>query len=168
MKLICKSKLLKYASLFLILSGFNLVASKLNANQNTFIENKGQIINQNFESNSDVLFMYTGKGIKIQLRKSGYSYELFKIKNLPELNAKTKLSERPELLSNTLINTHRVDINFMNANPLFQIVKEGKQDLLLNYVVCGKEVPGINSYSKIIYKNITQFFITHPCRKNKR
>ncbi len=154
MKLTCKNNLLLYFGLFLFLISFNAVASGFNTRPIAFIENKGQILNQNFELNNDVLFMYSGKGVKIQLRKSGYSYELFKINNLPELNPKTKLSDRPELLSNTFINTHRVDINFMNANHSVQILKEEKQDLVLNYVVGGKEVYGINSYSKIIYKNI--------------
>ena len=92
------------------------------ANAPLFIENKGQILDQNHTSNNDVLFMYTGNGLKIQLRKTGYSYELFNVNNLPQTKPGHKLSENPELFSKTSINSHRVDIEFMGANANVEIL----------------------------------------------
>lgn len=149
MKSITKNIILLCMSLFLVLLGFDLVATKT---PRFFIENKGQILNQNHELNSDVLFMYTGKGLKIQLRKSGYSYELFKVNNLPESVIANKLN--PATLSKTTIQSHRVDIDFVNANSNPELIKEGRQNTLLNYYVGGKEIQNVNSFSKITYKNI--------------
>jgi hypothetical protein len=153
MKLTNKNKLLICLGLFLTVSYFSLSASKTHSPQLAFIENKGQILGQDYKTNNEVLFMYTGKGIKIQLRKSGYSYELFKVNNLPKSDF-GKINRDPKLLSDVSVSSHRVDIDFTNSNSGVEIIKQGKQALGLNYYVGGKEIQNANSFSKIIYKNI--------------
>lgn len=118
-----------------------------------FIENKGQIINQDNLTNDDVLFLYSGKGIKIQLRKSGYSYELLDIQNIPSLSPSKKSADPRELLS-TVIKSHRVDIDFLNMNSDMEIVKEGMSTDHMNYYVSMKNITNVHSFSKIIYKNV--------------
>ncbi len=149
---------LTFKNLPILLTIFCLLFSANNASAygppSVFIENKGQILNQNHEANNDVLFMYDGAGLKIQLRKSGYSYELFNVKNLPAFSDRNAVAENPALLKNTEIETHRVDIHFMNANPGCGIVKENLQSAVLNYFIEGKEVKGVQSFSKITYRNI--------------
>src|SRR3990172_6429235 len=39
-----------------------------------FIENKGQITNYSNLASGEILFMYTGEGMKVLLRKGGFSY----------------------------------------------------------------------------------------------
>lgn len=131
----------------------NSSASTTNPSKTAFVENKGQILDQHHQANNDVLFMYTGKGMKIQLRRSGYSYELFNVNNLLPV-AFGKMNQDPRLLTNVSIQSHRVDIDFMNSNADPEIIKEEKQASVLNYYVCGKEVQNVSSYSKITYKNI--------------
>jgi hypothetical protein len=56
---------------------YNLVKS-----QNTksgFTENKGQIIDQNNRPNPGVLFLLNSPGINVQLRRTGFSYDVFTI-----------------------------------------------------------------------------------------
>jgi hypothetical protein len=148
-----KNKVLLCVGLFLTVYCFQLTAAKTNYLPKAFIENKGQILNQHHKANNDVLFMYTGNGIKIQLRRSGYSYELFNVNNLLPL-ALGKVTQSPDLLSNVSILSHRIDIDFMNSNFDPEIIKEEKQQLVLNYYVDGKEVSGVASFSRITYKNI--------------
>lgn len=147
MKLTFKNGLLSLVFLYGLLSATHVCAAAPPA----FIENKGQILDQNHSANSDVLFMYCGKGLKIQLRKTGYSYELFNVDNAPAINSKNR---NPEAFKNTLTKIHRVDIDFLNSNTDFEVIKENKQETVLNYFVDGKEVSNVNSFPGIIYHNI--------------
>jgi hypothetical protein len=42
-----------------------------------FIENKGQIIDQNGKPNPVVLYLLNTPGMNVQLRKGGFSYDLY-------------------------------------------------------------------------------------------
>jgi hypothetical protein len=43
-----------------------------------FIENKGQIIDQNNQLNPSVKYLWTGNGMKVQLKANSFSYEVLK------------------------------------------------------------------------------------------
>jgi hypothetical protein len=49
------------------------------ANHPTFIENKGQIIDQNNRPNPAVLYLLNTPGMNVQLRRGGFSYDLYRI-----------------------------------------------------------------------------------------
>lgn len=117
-----------------------------------FIENKGQILNQDYQPNPDVLYLYSGPGIKIQLRKTGYSYELFGIQNIPDPDKRSVC--RTDELSAVRVVSHRVDIDFegMNTNPL--VVAADKSNDFLNFYTCGHEATGVSTFNKVTYKNI--------------
>jgi len=137
-----------FLNLFIFIHSFNrLTASGTPA----FIENKGQITDQFHNINKDVLFLYNGKGLNIQLRKTGYSYELFKTNDLSSFTGRTI---RPNKLAESKLVLHRVDIEFNNANGNREIIKENKNALLLNYITGGREISNVNSYGKVIYKNV--------------
>lgn len=127
-------------------------AQKLPSNFSGFIENKGQIVDQNNDQNNDVLFIYSGKGIKIQLRKSGYSYELFSVDGAPKkLNSKF---QDPDDLLRTKINVNRIDVDFIGMNEAVEVVAEIKNEDCFNYFISGKEITNVHSFNKIIYKNV--------------
>lgn len=44
-----------------------------------FIENKGQIINQNNKPNPAVLYLLNTPGMNVQLRRGGFSYDLYSV-----------------------------------------------------------------------------------------
>lgn len=137
--------------LFLILLAF-LNSSGAIKSQG-FIENKGQLVDQNYKVNSNVLFLYNGPGYKIQLRKDGYSYELIKHTRLPAGSPSGK-----QKITNDLSTNHqRIDIDFINSQTNFEVIASGKSDDYLNYYVDGKYTAFVYSYSTIIYKNIYPF-----------
>jgi hypothetical protein len=121
---------------------------------NGFVENKGQILNQANFPNKDVLFMYTGKGIKIQLLKTGYSYELFSAAGLKSNEVTHQKSEFTARKRDLKIHNYRVDIQFLNANKDPLVVTEQKSDDYINYYNVADEITYIHSYRKIIYRNI--------------
>ena len=131
---------------------FSSFAQKLPANSSAFIENKGQILDQNYLQNNDVLFLYSGKGLKIQLRKSGYSYELFSVDGIPK-NSNKKFQE-PEDLMKTKIIDSRVDIDFIGINPNTEVIAEPQNVSQFNYFISGKKIADVRSYNKVIYKNV--------------
>jgi hypothetical protein len=44
-----------------------------------FIENKGQIIDQDFKPNPGVLYLLNTPGFNVQLRKAGFSYDVYQV-----------------------------------------------------------------------------------------
>ncbi len=132
---------------------FNAFANENKKVSNAFIENKGQILDQNNMPNNDVLFLYNANGIKVQLRKTGYSYELVNLENLPKITGGNKFDPSSEF-SKTRTNISRVDIDFSGMNDSPQIITEQKSSDYLNYIVGGREISSIYSYNKVTYKNI--------------
>ena len=62
--------------------------STLTRQQNSrtgFIENKGQIIDQNHKPNPAVLYLLNTPGMNVQLRKGGFSYDLYCPTSSPSL-----------------------------------------------------------------------------------
>ena len=48
--------------------------------KNHFIENKGQIVDQNGKPNDNVLYLLNTSGLNVQLRKDGFAYDTYEIK----------------------------------------------------------------------------------------
>lgn len=127
---------------------------KANSPFTGFIENKGQMVNQNGITNKDVLFQFVGKGLKIQLRQNGYSYELTEARNIPAIKPGKKTSETPHDWLKTQLITHRVDIDFMNSSKQVNVIADELNQTPLNYVWNGKETYGVKSFKRVVYKNV--------------
>jgi len=59
-------------------------AKDLPKSNSAFIENKGQIIDQNLNPNPGVLYLLNTPGFNVQLRKGGFSYDLYRISNIDQ------------------------------------------------------------------------------------
>ena len=127
-----------------------------------FIENKGQIIDQNHQLNPSVLYLYNGNSLHVQLKQTGFSYEVWKVKGaassqplaasknpLPEAN-----SQKPEADS---IYIHRVDISFVGANQNTKITSFDPASDYINYYTTGTSEAGVTNvhhFKKVLYQNI--------------
>lgn len=128
--------------------------------QQGFTENKGQIIDLNYQSNPSVLYLFNSKGLNIQLKQTGFSYDVYTVERLEKKNdllKKDKYSKFKE--DNDSINWHfqRVDVSFLNANPNTTIVSKGKSaDYLNYYTIPGNEegITEVHHYSEVIYYNL--------------
>lgn len=77
--------MVKYIFTILLLFSFATLCQSLPTNNPSykthsiaaFIENKGQIIDQNNKLNPFVLFLLNMPGMNVQLRKDGFSYDLY-------------------------------------------------------------------------------------------
>jgi hypothetical protein len=83
---ICKFIVLQI--LFLPLSIYSQNESEINEEHSkqsfAFIENKGQVIDQNNNPNPTVLYLLNTPGFNVQLRRGGFSYDLYRISNIDQ------------------------------------------------------------------------------------
>src|ERR1700741_5403760 len=75
-----------------------------------FVENKGQILDQNKNSNSNVKFLLSQAGLNVQLTKTGFSYDTYKENSF-----------------------HRIDIEFVNGNKSPKIIAMQELPGYINY-----------------------------------
>lgn len=151
------STLFLCSCLFLTYSNINSVKEldeNLSSNSLRFIENKGQIVDQNHRTRHDILFGGRSKGLTFHLRNNGISYQLFKEDKWKEIeNHKTKKKQ----LVSTQQTIFRIDINWINAATNTQIIKEKESNDYLNYYTVGcpdEGILGVKSYEEITYKNL--------------
>ena len=133
-----------------------------------FIENKGQIRDSKNEERQDVLFKSDGGGIDAFLRKDGFSYILNNLSELiwqtnKEVKLKSKVSDQIKIstreklekeLGLKTINGCRIDINFVNPNPIYEILKEEVSEGYNTYYTNGSNILDVRQYRRITYKNI--------------
>ena len=160
--------------LFIISVNF-LFASTIDkpvSSQYGFIENKGQIIDQNNNLNPSVLYLYNGNGLHVQLKKSGFSYEVWKAKPLSKfpqigdnLNSQAenvgmnigKSIFRGDIEMQDSIYIHRIDISFVNSNQNVKIISSEPASDYINFYTTGTSEQGainVCHYKKVLYENI--------------
>jgi uncharacterized protein (TIGR02145 family) len=169
MKFILFIRILLFVFALQIIGKVNLIAASnvVNANgkmiqKNGFIENKGQIIDQKNNPNPAVLYLLNTPGMNVQLRRGGFSYDLYS----PTPNPSPKRERNPlrgmqhDSIVNyplSIINYHRIDINLEGANPNCQIIASEPLTEYFNYFTANVPPEGIKDvrqYSRITYKDI--------------
>ncbi|MEI6682816.1 MAG: FISUMP domain-containing protein [Bacteroidota bacterium] len=125
-----------------------------------FIENKGQIIDQNNKPNPAVLYLLNTPGLNVQLRRSGFSYDLYRISNIEHRiqNAEMPCDQSHNKgHDSSSVNFHRIDFDLVGANPACEILASATSSDYLNYYTTGTSVNGatkVRSYENVSYKNI--------------
>ena len=114
-----------------------------------FIENKGQVGDQNNNPRPDVLFSGATDDMIYHLTKSGISYQLTSWqKQRGGLNKKIKVTYQST--------TFRIDSRWKGANTNFLILKGIAYTDINNYYseVCPLGVIGVQSYKEVTYSNL--------------
>lgn len=151
--------------LFLLIITTHLFSQ--NKNQSIgFKENKGQIIDQKGKNNSAVKYLLNSNGLNVQLKKNGFSYDIYEVKKTPIVrSASTKKipllipekesEEKPEF--NLEYTFHRIDIDFVNSNSKVELITEQKSKDFDNYYNVPNKpegITGVYQYKQVTYKNI--------------
>jgi uncharacterized protein (TIGR02145 family) len=128
-----------------------------------FIENKGQILDQKYQSNPAVLYLLNTPGLNVQLRKTGFSYDVYSVEFKANSHYLISVSHDPlnhAHPSDSLIpefRFHRIDITLEGANPACAIIPSDTLPDYFNYFTASAPPEGLKNvrqYSKITYKNI--------------
>jgi len=107
-----------------------------------FIENKGQIIDQYKQHRKDIDFKLDGGGMTIFCGAAKLHYQWSQYTGKPGD-------------SNMQVNTYRMDVQLVGANPKAQLVKEEVNSYYENhYSPRLKDGMTAKSYSRMVYKNI--------------
>ncbi len=167
---------------------FSVLLMALNANANNinkpissqygFIENKGQIIDQNNNPNPNVFYLYNGNGLRVQLRKEGFSYEVINTiktpKTIIDKAPHGKFASQADSFDITY-QTHRVDINFKDGNKNATLKPFQTANDFINYYTTGTSEAGVTNvhhYQKIVYENVypnidIEFVLNDAANKGK-
>lgn len=101
-----------------------------------YVENIGQMRDQHGNENDDVQYLFAGAyGMNLQLRNAGFSYDLYE-------NAGSN------------IRTHRIDINFGNANAEIALRPAEKMKVHTSSFVVGATPGRASAYEEITYSNV--------------
>ncbi len=125
-----------------------------------FIENKGQIIDQNNIPNKDVLYLFNSNGMNIQLRRGGFSYDVYaneekEDKDTLNLSRELKTLEDLKRINKTTTRYyHRVDIDLAGANINHGVVAEERSEAYFNYYNIKKPVLNVHKYNRVTYTDI--------------
>lgn len=145
----------------LILSTLFLLQANAQNNLNAaFVENKGQVVDQNGNVNVKVLYLLSIRGMNVQVHKNGFSYDTY----VAEPSTNTTENKFHKILSKggmvkermqKQFRFHRVEINFegANANPEI-ILADACSDYFNYYNNSQNELIQARRFNKIVYKNL--------------
>ena len=136
-----------------------------------FTENKGQLRDQSGNPNPAVLFSKDFGGMKVQLRRDGFSYELYRVKpkwvdpaTIPYKivtyaeNGDTSVTwpGQAEAMKNLMYHYQRVDVNLTGANLNLKILTEDSTGGTTGYLSPAKKGNNIEvaGFSRIRYNNV--------------
>jgi gliding motility-associated-like protein len=136
----------------------NPVVFSNKVNSAAFEENLGQIKYPDDKPAPEVKYVFKQGNLKIFLLKTGLAYQLEKYEQ--DTNQVTQLSESASVDSESFFNntipkriqTYRMDMQLIGANPNPEIITEGKSEDYNNYYK--PDLIQTHYYQKIIYKNI--------------
>jgi len=121
-----------------------------------FIENKGQIIDQDNKPNPAVLYLLHTPGLNVQLRKGGFSYDLYQLTSPPApLLQESGVARHASRVTRCVF--HRIDFDLLNSNPAPAVETSEPSSDYTNYYTTGTPVEGatsVRSYRTVTYKNI--------------
>ena len=155
--------------LVILLCVFSFYANAKNTNPPSndyyfdgWIENRGQFHDQNNNPNLSIKYLWNGNGLKVALKENSFSYELFtRIKDNDRKiysNKKNgKFCRFYQKMDSGGWKSHRIDVEFINANLKPDIIPQNKSEDYLNYYTIGTSADNatkIHYYKEITYKNI--------------
>jgi hypothetical protein len=173
--MIYKQKMLSFL-LVILFSTFNLAYAKPkevdpksylksgNGANTLYIENKGQIGDQDGKPNPAVKYLILRPGLNIQLKANSFSYDAYtierfkRVEQLPE-PVHHKFDRQND--DSLVYHFSRVDIELVEANPSPRITQEGASSDYLNYYTHiasqtnGEEgATGVRGYSTITFHDV--------------
>ncbi len=131
------------------------------ASTSGFIENKGQIVDQEYQPNPEVLYLFHSPNLNVQLRQTGFSYDTYTTTEslLTEETSPSYLGADDTPITATNYAFDRVDIDLVNTNTSTIVEASNSVGGYLNYYTPGVSeggVLGVKTFKTIRYKNIYQ------------
>lgn len=127
-----------------------------------YMENKGQIVDQNDKPRTDLLFMYIDDGFRVHLRTTGFSYEWIQTNYIHgngyesgELDLSYDNDEMPDYPVQFI--TNRVDVEFLNPSAAMQVTGRGVSPFyrnFYNHITGPQGITCVRNYEEVVYNNV--------------
>ena len=124
-----------------------------------FMENRGQITDQHGNLRKDILFMAKSQGFKVAVKGNGLSYQFDKRSGEVAMSEHRNMELDPTKMDElgSELETYRVDMTLINANPNPQVERLSKNAYTENYYNlphAPEGLLGVAAYEKIILKEV--------------
>lgn len=126
-------------------------------NEFNFYENKGQIIDQDGKDNPSVKYLFLSNGLNVQLKKNGFSYDVYQVEKIKESDSKKTQNLSDHKQEKVKYKYHRVDVDLINSNSNAEIIPEEKSPDYENFYNVPSKPNGVTNvyrFKKVTYKNI--------------
>lgn len=136
-----------------ISTGKKNVTASSSSNSLAFIENKGQVHDQNNQSRPDVLFATRAENFTVFLRKTGTSYQLAQPHRYEEtLNPRTNSSEKRV----SAYQMQRIDVEWIGCNRETNYTTDEASNQVTNYYLanCPDGITHVKQYSGVVLENL--------------
>ncbi len=151
--------------LFVLLSNtvFSIEVPKnlTHKNAEAFMENKGQILDQNGIPNAAVKYLLNGNGLNVQIRNTGFSYDTYtlekRLKAINEISKNSTIHQTKADSFDYLYKYHRVDIEFVNASKQPKVEANQASTDFVNYYnvpTSPEGVLNVHSYKSVLVKDV--------------
>jgi hypothetical protein len=129
------------------------LSHKTEPSQLLFMENKGQVANQDGTARPDVLFSSNSGGARLYFTSNSIYYQFAKASTKSLHTAKDMKEHLPEKVNYA---THRYTFRLEGSNPHPVIIKDAETPYTENFYLahCPQGVTGVKSYRKIVYKDV--------------
>jgi hypothetical protein len=162
-----KKIFLKFLVVIILASSYSTLfanPTEINFLQNQqieFIENKGQIADQNGNVNWDILFLAKVDYGTIAIRKDGVSFTFIKstvIRNPVQkfINRIQRIDKNEKELNNIRLETYRVDMKLNSSNPNPLIKKKEMTEDFNNYYFahCPDGITNVRKFKTVVLENV--------------
>ena len=133
----------------LILVYLSIGSSSLNG-QNGYEKNLGQFVNQNGVENEEVEYLFRSYDLNIQLRQTGFSYDLFEKLEKSSDNSGVEFHKKPT----QPVRINRVDVDFINPSSNVEILQGGELTSKTNYYLEQGIIENAPTVKSVIYENL--------------
>lgn len=144
----------------LVLAALALLPLTMCANNEGFIENKGQIHDQHRKHNPAVKFLLNRAGMNVQLRSDGFSYDTYTLEESASKGEQAANGGSPQEIAEPAAATylfHRIDLRFVGGNANADLLAEDASEDYLNYYteVTGEEgATFVGHYATVTYSEV--------------
>jgi len=107
-----------------------------------FVENKGQVVDQKNNPRTDIQYKLATPGMTLYIGNGQMHYQFRQVKGKPSAQA--------------TMNTYRVDVQLLGANPHAGVIATDKQEYYENYYTGKYTASGLtaHSWNKVIYRDV--------------
>ena len=126
-----------------------------------FIENKGQIRDQNGRPNNSVAYLFNSGSFNMELTKNGFSYEVFTVVRDRQMDEagfiKPNDADSKPGDDERIASSHRVDVEFIGKNEKAVMIPSHENSFHYNFYIAPVDqhrIENVKSFQQVTYKDL--------------